>query len=100
MADDLPLHEKARLLSYWAAGTYPTPEVCAHQHWVKHGQPRGLGKWQYLRMAADFNKAVARRSPPQGLRNDGTVRWKKSDGEFLIEDGNDGTILSYGPPES
>ena len=90
------LAEQVELLAEWDAGEHSTVESSVHYHHSAHGS--GLDLWQYLRQAAAFNRADAVRTPSTGTRRGGTVKYKRANGEFLIE--KNGMILSYGPPGS
>lgn len=90
------LAEQAELLAKWDPGEHGTVESSVEYHHHAHGS--GMTLWQYLRAAAAFNRADAVRVPPTGTRPGGTVKYKRQNGEFLIE--KDGKILSYGPPGS
>jgi hypothetical protein len=96
MATDPPsLAEQLELFSKWDAGEHPTILASVHYHHRVHGG--GMTLWEYLRAAVGFDRSTAARVPPTGTRRDGTVRFKRRNGEFLIE--RDGKILSYGSRE-
>lgn len=86
------LAERVELLSKWDAGEHASVESSVAYHRLAHGE--GLDLWEYLRRAAAFDLNEAARNPPTGTRRDGTVKYKKKSGEFLIE--RNGKILSYG----
>ena len=86
------LAERVELLSIWDAGEHPTVEASVAYHHQAHGQ--GLSLLEYLRAAARFDRTTATRNPSSGTRRGGTVKYKRKNGEFLIEKG--GKILSYG----
>ena len=93
MAGRVPsLAEQVELLSKWDPGEFPTVESSVHYHHHAHGA--GMDLWQYLRKAAEFDRMGAMRVPAAGTRPGGTVKYKRKNGEFLIE--RDGKILSYG----
>jgi hypothetical protein len=97
MANDPPtLAEQVELLSKWDAGEHPTVYSSVHYHHRAHGL--GMTLWEYLRLAAGFDRSTAIRVPRAGTRPGGTVKYKRQNGEFVIE--RNGKILSYGPPES
>jgi hypothetical protein len=85
------LSEAKRLLSRWDPGTFETIAASIRFHAPKHAT--GMHLWTYLRRAAAFRKkrATRRYSP------DGTVRYEKPSGEFMIE--REGKIVTYGTNE-
>jgi hypothetical protein len=87
----LTLSEAKELMQRWNRGTFETVADSIRYHHESHGGGRDV--WQYLRAATNFNKRGARRR----WLPDGRTRWKKGNGEFLIET-QDGKIVSYGPP--
>jgi hypothetical protein len=96
MATDPPtLAEQLELFEKWDPGEHATVLFSVHYHHRAHGG--GMTVWEYLRAAAAFDRSGAVRVPSTGMRSDGTVRFKRKNGEFLIE--RDGKIVSYGPSE-
>jgi hypothetical protein len=83
--------EAQRLVQRWEKGTYTNVEDSVYDHYVRHGQPHNKSLLGYLEAAANFNKRGARGGMPRG---DGSKRWWRPSGEYLIE--REGKIISYG----
>lgn len=85
----LSIEEEAALYAKWDRGTFPTVEESVSYHHLKHGG--GMNLREYLRNAAAFNRAGARRTLSRDAEKFSTEK-----DEFLIE--KQGKIVSYGPP--
>ncbi|MBI1926732.1 hypothetical protein HYR99_21125 [Candidatus Poribacteria bacterium] len=85
------LSEAKALMRRWNKGTFDTVADSIRYHHETHSGGRNV--WQYLRAATHFNKRGTRKR----RLPDGRIRWKKGNGEFLIEN-QEGKIVSYGPP--
>lgn len=83
----LPLAEAKRLVRRWDRGSFATIAQSIRYHHEQHGT---ADVWSYLKKANAFDQAGARMLP----RGDGSVRWLRRSGEFLITRNN--RILSYG----
>ena len=79
--------EAKKLLRRWSRASFPTRKKSALYHAGKHGED---DLWSYLRRAYAFRKRGARRR----VLDDGAIRYRRTNGEFLIE--KDGKIVSYG----
>ncbi len=73
------LQEAKELLSRWDKATYRTVADSIRDHAARHGFEDDRAK--YLRKAAHFNKKGAMKK----VLEDGSVRWTRKSGEFLIE---------------
>ncbi|ETW95594.1 MAG: hypothetical protein ETSY1_29970, partial [Candidatus Entotheonella factor] len=82
------LKEAKQLLSRWDKSSYRTLSKSIRDHAHRHGFGDDIPK--YLRKAANFNKKGANKK----VRADGSVRYRRPNGEFLIE--RDGKIVTYG----
>ncbi len=80
------LREMKKLMSLWDKSTSRTLAESIRYHAAEHGGD----VLKYLRKAANFNKRGARRT----IRSDGSIKWLKNNGEWIIERG--GRIVSYG----
>jgi RHS repeat-associated protein len=78
------------LIRMWSKGSMNKLSQSLLYHWRKHGKEMNL--IQYLRKAANFSYKGAKSS---GLRADGSIRYYRKSGEFIIKRG--GKIVSYGP---
>ena len=82
------LSEAKTLVNMWSKGSFNTVFDSIRYHAKIHGQGNVM---KYLRKAANFNYKGARKI---GLRADGTVRYVRKNGEYIIKKG--GKIISYG----
>jgi hypothetical protein len=80
--------EAKRLMRRWDRATFPTISAAIRYHARKHGFD--VDVWTYLRRAAAFRNRSARKA----ALPDGAVRYRRSNGEFLIERRH--KIISYG----
>lgn len=87
------INEMQELMKQWDRGTF---DDVAHSV-VHHAPEKGYeDPLEYLRDASRFDKSKAERIPPQGLRDDDTIRWEiRSTGEYIVED-QYGKIRTYG----
>ncbi|MBZ0115857.1 MAG: hypothetical protein K8H88_02595 [Sandaracinaceae bacterium] len=83
------LREAKQLVSMWDRGTFATRAASIRYHALRHG---GGDVARYLRRAANLNRRGARRL----ARSDGTIRYVRSSGEYLVTT-MDGKILTYVP---
>jgi hypothetical protein len=84
----IKLTEAKRLIGRWGKGSFKKRKLNIKSHVVTRGS---LDTWRYLRKAYNFNKTGASSS---GVRFDGSIFYKRQNGEFLIE--RDGKIVTYG----
>ncbi len=84
----LTLSEAKTLMKLWGKGSFRNRAESIRYHVNKHG---GGDYVKYLRKAANFNFKGARST---GIRDDGTIRFWRKSGEFIIMD--NGKIVSYG----
>lgn len=84
----MKFNEAKKLISSWDKSSFGSLADSTRYHARTHGYPNDVAK--YLRKAANFNKSGAKKI----TRPDGTVRWVRSNGEYLIE--RNGKIVSYG----
>lgn len=63
---------------------------------LDHSSRKSYDPLDYLRAASNFSTSGAKRTPPEGLRADGTVKWEIiNTGEFIEVD-EYGKIVTYG----
>jgi glutathione peroxidase-family protein len=83
----LKYSEAKWLVSRWGKGSFPSRGLNIRHHVRTRGEN---DLWKYLRKAYNFHK----RGAETKLQSDGTWRFERKDGEFLIE--RDGKIVTYG----
>ena len=87
------IEEMQRLMKCWSQGTFPGVAESIVYHSNKYGYSEFI---EYLRDASNFSRVRAARTPSEGLRDDGTVRWETMNNrEFIVVDEQD-KVLTYG----